>query len=772
MIELALIAVTTIGPIGGAGTVRGTILSDRDEPIVGVQIELPTENRVAWSDSAGGYEFGGLEPGEYEIRFSRFAYEPLRLTIKVPEGGALELDVKLKTRFVVQPGITVVTAGPGSRPPPFLSSGLPEVGSRDLPAEIIWSSPLVEQPDVLTTLRTVPGIDLAEESATQIHVRGGSADQNLVLLDGAPVYNGYHTSGILSAIPPDAVSRMVVHTGVLPARYGGRLSSVIDVETTVPSREGAKIRGGLGVPDARMATRTPLPGEAGEVLLAGRRTTYDLVRRGYSEGVEDSGFEDVLGKVSLLVLGGELRIIALHTHNWFSSFAGGGDGVEVTTDSELADFPDLHSSVEWASGTDAVAWSRTSERGSEIHLQVFRAATRSNIEWGSLSERHRMQSRLVHWGAVGDLDWSGATTVGRGGIAVEWLSSSYDTTSRAILDPEGSGTPGYSRAAGPMIVSSYLEHRWIPREHWMINSGLRVVDVENSGWGLEPRLSAHYRPTDGLTVSGGFGRAHQYVQSLANEESLLNTAYAVEPLLAAGSGGVPLARSDQLAAALEARLADRLLLTIDAYARWMDDIVLVAPTTAGPFATAGFERGQGSARGIGAELAYDGDRLDGRVVGELSSVRRTAAGVTYHPRFERRRALALEASYRLIGMATLTTAFQAASGLPTSLLQDGFDWEVFDQLTGEVEFSGTPVRAPGPLNAERLPPYLRLDLGVRREWQITGPGPDGTIAGYLNVMNVLDRENVLGRQLLASDSETRELHLLPRSVLFGIDWRF
>lgn len=772
MIELALIAVATIGPVGGAGTVRGTILSDRDEPIVGVQIELPAENRVTWSDANGGYELGGLEPGEYEIRFSRFAYEPLSLTIEVSESGALELDIKLKTRFVVQPGITVVTARPSSRPLAFLSNGLPEVGSRDLPAEIIWSSPLVEQPDVLTTLRTVPGIDLAEENATQIHVRGGSADQNLVLLDGAPVYNGYHTSGILSAIPPDAVSRMVVHTGVLPARYGGRLSSVIDVETAMPIGEGAQIRGGLGVPDARMAARTPLPGEAGEVLLAGRRTTYDLVRRGYSEGVEDSGFEDVLGRVSLSVWGGELRIVGLHTHNWFSSFAGGGDGVEVTTDAELAGFPDLHNSVEWASGTDAVAWSRASEGGSEIHLQVFRAATRSSVEWGSLSERHRMHSRLVHWGAAGDLGWSGATSVGRGGVTVEWLSSSYDVASRVIGDPGGSGPPGYSRAARPVIVSSYLEHRWIPREHWMINGGLRVVEVEGSGWGLEPRLSAHYRPTDGLTASGGFGRAHQFVQSLANEESLLNAAYAVEPLLAAGTSGTPLARSDQLAAALEARLADRLLLTIDAYARRMDDIVLVAPTTVEPFAATGFERGRGSARGLGAGLTYEGDRFDARMVGELSSVRRTAAGVTYHPRFERRRALALEASYRLVGTTTLTTAFQAASGLPTSPLRDGFDWEVFDQLTGEVEFSGTPVRAPGSLNAERLSPYLRLDLGVRREWHITGPGPEGTIAGYLNVMNVLDRENILGRQLPASGSGTRELHLLPRSVLFGIEWRF
>ncbi|MGH7587170.1 MAG: TonB-dependent receptor [Gemmatimonadota bacterium] len=769
MIELALIAVTTLGTLGGDGSVRGTVLSDRHEPVAGVQIELPAQNRVTWSDAAGRYELRDVEPGEHEIRFTRFAYDPLTLTVTVPTGHTLDLDVRLRTRFVVQPGISVLASLPAARPPTLLSSGLPEVGSREIPVDVVWSSPLVGQPDVLATLRTVSGIDLAEESATQIHVRGGSADQNLVLLDGAPVYNGYHNSGILSAVSPDAISGMVVHTGVMPARYGGRLSSVVDLRTRAPVREGIQVRGGAGVPDLRLALQAPLPGDAGGVLLAGRRTTYDLVRRGYARGTEASGFEDVLGKLDLGVLGGTLSMVALHTDNWLSSSAGaaGDDDVPIRFPEG---FPDLHNSVGWSTGTDAFTWSSSSEGGSEVVFRLFRSSYRSNIEWGSLDEGHRMHSRLVHWGGSGELAWKRASSEDRAGVAVERLSTDYRTAGSVRGNP--SPADAFALSARPTVVASWVERRWIPRDRWLVNGGLRAIHVEGAGFGLEPRLSAHYRTGDRVTVSAGFGRVHQVLQSLTNEESLLNAAYAVEPLVAAGPGGVPMARSDQLAAAFETRLAEGLRLTVDGYVRRMEGLVLVAAATTEPYATAGFERGRGAARGLGAELAYEGKRLAARAVVEWSSVRRTAGGVTYHPGFERRRSLALEGAYRVFRSTSLTSAFQVAAGRPTSPLDGGFDWEIFDQLTGEVEFRGTPRAVPGPLNVDRLPPYARLDLGVRRDWRVEGPGPDGTITAYLNLLNVLDHENVLGRQLSSPGSPAHTLVLMPRSLLFGVEWSF
>lgn len=764
MIGLAFVTAVALGGVAGDGTVRGTILSDRDEPVAGVRIEIPAEDILTWSDSSGRYVIHGLEPGTYEIRFARFTYDPLSLTVTMPDQGALDLDVRLRMRFVLLPSISAVAMG-------WASNGLPEIGSRVLPAERIWESPLAPHPDILATLRSVPGIDMAEESPTQLHVRGGSADENLVLLNGAPVYTQNHTSGVLSAISPDAVSELVVHTGVLPARYGGRLSSVVDVRTRTPDRERARFRGGAGVPDVRALVEAPLPDGWGGVMLGGRRTAHDLFGRNHSERVTSSGFEDLFGKVSLDLAGGELDIVAFHAGNWLTSSAGPREGAEAAAAPVEKNGLDPYNSVRWSGGTDALAWTGFTKGGVETSFRLWRADTHSDVEWGSLEERHRMRGSLEHWGAAGDVAWKTGSSVGRAGLAIERLTSAYRAGSLVAGRPDT--VPEPRLGASPWIVSSYVEHRWIPRDRWMMNNGLRTVHVEGHGVEIEPRLSAHYRPRDGMTLSAGFGRVHQYVQSLANEESLLSAAYAVEPLVAAGPSGVPVSRSDQWTVSVEAELTQRLALTIDGYARWMDDIVLVAPLTPEPFATAGYVSGEGRVDGLGAALVYHGERLYAEAIAEWISVRRSYRGATYHPRLERRRSLAAAAAFRVLPSTIVRTAFQAASGPPTSTLRPGFEWEVFDQLSGEVEFSGTPIRSlEEALNGRRHPTYVRWDVGVRRTWRIRNADPDGSITIYVDAINILGRKNVLGYQLSTPGSGPRVLSLRPISLLFGIEWQF
>jgi hypothetical protein len=385
-----------------------------------------------------------------------------------------------------------------------------------------------------------------------------------------------------------------------------------------------------------------------------------------------------------------------------------------------------------------------------------------------------MVNALKHWGASGDVSWVWPETVGRAGFTVEALSSKYVTdplTSDTALSPANAEAVLNLRSS-QKIVSTYLEHRWIARDHWIVNNGMRAVFTDGHGVALEPRFSVHYRPDERVTLSAGYARVHQYVQSLRNEESLLNAAFGSEPLVTADSENVPVSRSDQLTAALEARLSDRLLLTVDGYLRWLDDLVLVAPTTAQPFAITGFERGEGRAIGTGVALFYRGDRVDAEAIVEWNTIQRKSADITYHPGFERSRSLVTAASYRLTAQTKVRTAFQAVAGRPTSPIQEGFVWETFDQLSGEVEFSGTPLRLSETVNDERLPAYVRLDVGLRREWNPSLLGLSGSVMAYLDVTNVLGRENVLGYGVKPSGFERRDLRLLPASVAFGLEWSF
>jgi hypothetical protein len=760
----------SLGPPSGDGSVHGTIESDRYEAVGGVRIEIPAENVVAWSDSTGAYQIKGLEPGEYKIRFSQFGYHPLELQITVPHDGSLSLDVRLRTRFIVFPEISALAYAsvldPGEV---FEPSGLPEIGSRVLAGEALWSDPLARQPDVFEILSIIPGIDMAEESPTQLHVRGGSGDQNLVLLDGAPVYNPYHTSGVLSAITPDAVSEVAIHTGVFPARYGGRLSSVVNVATPAPGQDGLRVKGGAGLADVRMTVDAPMPGASGGVLIGGRRTRYDLLRRGpFLDKGRTSGFDDLLGKISLDVLGGRIDVVSLSSDNWL--FSQLDEETRVSTEERQA----LRNSVIWSASTNAITWSQSSDNASEVRLQLWRATTNSDVHWGANSGRYQTVNALKHWGASGDVSWVRPETVGRAGFTVEALSSKY------VADPLTSET-ALSLAdvdavldlrSSQKIVSTYLEHRWIARDHWIVNNGMRAVFADGHGVALEPRFSVHYRPDARVTLSGGYSRVHQYVQSLRNEESLLLAAFGGEPLVTADAENVPVGRSDQLTAAVEARLSDRLLLTVDGHVRWLDNLVLVAPVTAQPFAVNGFEQGKGRAIGTGAALFYRGDRVDAEAIVEWSRVERQTGDITYNPGFERRRSLITAASYRLTPQTKVRTAFQAAAGRPTSPIQEGFDWETFDRLSGEVEFSGTPLRVSETVNDERLPAYVRLDVGIRREWNPSLLGFSGSVMAYLDVTNVLGRENVVGYGVTPSEPGRRGLDLLPASAAFGLEWSF
>ncbi|CAN5226528.1 hypothetical protein BH18GEM1_BH18GEM1_00730 [soil metagenome] len=763
MIGLLLAAALSVGPSVDGVSVRGRVVTEGQEPLAGVRIEIAAERIVVWSDSTGSYEIKGLRSGQYAVRFSQFGYHPMELNLTVPEEGSLSLDVRLLARPIALPRISIQSSAATSHPSAvFEPDGLPEVGSRVLPGEALWEDPLSAQPDVLGSLAVIPGIDMAEESPTQFHVRGGSADQNLILLDGLPLYNSYHSSGIQSAISPDAVSHLVVHTGVFPARYGGRLSSVVDVSTRQVGREGVRVRGGAGLADVRMTIEAPLPRGVGGLLMGGRRTTYDLISRGHADESSSSGFEEWLGKASFEHPLWRLDFVSLHSDNWLSSHAdGGGDGEAAAPGGGQVPVP--HNSVQWSSGTDGISWTRSLETDAEIQFRLWRATTNSDFQWGSGPQRHRAVNSLEHWGISGEGGWARPASVGRLGFMVEHLSSFY----RAEREGE-EGRP-LSLGSDPTIASAFLEHRWIPRDQWMVSNGVRAVFVD--GLMIEPRLSVHFRPIQVLTLSGGYARVHQFVHSLRNEESLLNAAFGFEPLVSVGAGGVEVGRSDQFVTSLEAELSTRLLLTIDAHTRWLDDIVLVAPVTAQPFVTQEFEQGTGRASGMGARLFYAGDRTDAQMILEWGRAVRKVGGIVYDPEFERHRSATVAASYRLTPQTRVRTAFQAAAGRPTSPVGGGFAWEPFDALSGEVEFAGTPLRDSESVNEARLPSYVRWDLGIRREWSLAILGRPGRVSAYLDVTNVLGRRNVLGYQVTPS-APVRNLSLQPVSALFGFEWSF
>jgi hypothetical protein len=131
--------------------------------------------------------------------------------------------------------------------------------------------------DVMRSLQLLPGVNKAGEGSTGLYVRGGNLDQNLVLLDEAPVYNTSHLLGVFSVFYPDIVKDVHFYKSRIPAQYGGRLSSVLDIRMKEGNAQSFKVSGGIGLLSSRLTVEGPVVKEKTSFILAARRTCPDLL---------------------------------------------------------------------------------------------------------------------------------------------------------------------------------------------------------------------------------------------------------------------------------------------------------------------------------------------------------------------------------------------------------------------------------------------------------------------------------------------------------------
>ncbi len=180
-----------------------------------------------------------------------------------------------------------------------------QMSSIDLDVNKIKALPaLMGEQDVLKSIQLLPGIQSGTEGSSGVYVRGGGPDQNLILLDGVPVYNASHLFGFFSVFNPDAINKVSVIKGGFPARYGGRLSSVIDISMKEGNKKELSGSGSIGLISSKLTLEGPIKNENTSFILSGRRTYIDLLARpiikAASEGDEIAGyyFYDFNGKLT------------------------------------------------------------------------------------------------------------------------------------------------------------------------------------------------------------------------------------------------------------------------------------------------------------------------------------------------------------------------------------------------------------------------------------------------------------------------------------------
>jgi hypothetical protein len=251
-------------------TISGTIRDKKNgETMIGVTIYPKELTSVGTSCNAYGFYSLTLPEGSYHILFNFIGYKT--------DTFFVQLNTNIKAdRYLTESSVTTATVViTDTKEDDNLTNTA--IGAEKLDIKEINKIPIIfGEKDILKTIQLLPGVKSAGEGNSGFFVRGGSADQNLILLDEAPVYNASHLLGFFSTFNSDALKDVTIIKGNSPAQYGGRLSSVLDVKMKEGNNQKYAVTGGLGLISSRLSVEGPIQKDKSSFILSGRRTYADM----------------------------------------------------------------------------------------------------------------------------------------------------------------------------------------------------------------------------------------------------------------------------------------------------------------------------------------------------------------------------------------------------------------------------------------------------------------------------------------------------------------
>ena len=240
------------------------------ESILGANIYLKSTGKGTSTNVYGFYSLT-LPESDYEIVYSFIGMEPIEKPLSLNENMAINVELNPYSILTEE----AVVEAEGTR-----NTDGTDMGRVELEVDKIKKLPaLLGEVDILKTIQFLPGVQTASEGNSGFYVRGGGADQNLILLDNAVVYNASHLFGFFSVFNADAVKNIEIIKGGMPANYGGRLASVLDISLKEGNSKELKVDGGIGLISSRLTIQGPIQKDKSSFIVSGRRTYIDILTR-------------------------------------------------------------------------------------------------------------------------------------------------------------------------------------------------------------------------------------------------------------------------------------------------------------------------------------------------------------------------------------------------------------------------------------------------------------------------------------------------------------
>jgi hypothetical protein len=271
-------------------TLSGTVIdSNNNESLIGVVIEIPVLKISTITNEYGFYSLT-IPKGTYSVVINTIGYETKIVEISIQENRKLTFDIKADAKEL---DAVIVNKNPYRT---IISK--PEMSVNKIAISTIKKMPaILGEIDILKSITTLPGVTNAGEGQSGFNVRGGAADQNLILLDEATVYNSSHLFGFFSVFNADAIKDLKLYKGGIPSRFGGRVASVLDIYQKEGNSKAFHLSGGIGLISSRIMAEGPLVKEKGSFLVAGRSSYAHLFLK-LTDNKNSAYFYDLNTKLS------------------------------------------------------------------------------------------------------------------------------------------------------------------------------------------------------------------------------------------------------------------------------------------------------------------------------------------------------------------------------------------------------------------------------------------------------------------------------------------
>ncbi len=687
-------------------TISGYITDgESGETLIGATVQVKGTVQGTATNPYGFYSIT-LPEKEYTllVSYAGFARQERRIVLRenLEENFNLETDAAILEEVVVK-------ADREDRNVTDTNIGLTTINSKN-----IASIPGIGEPDLIRAIKLLPGVQTTSETSSGFSVRGGSPDQNLILLDEAIVYNPSHLLGFFSTFNNDAVKNVQLYKGNMPVRYGGRLSSVLDVRMKEGNNQKLSVNGGISLIAARATVEAPIVKDKGSIIISGRRTYADILARAARNGAVDSSklfFYDLNMKANYSL--GQNDKLFVSSYLGKDVFGFGNDigfnwgNTTLTTRWNHVFSPKLFANTSFIfsqynyrleAGSDNFRFSWESalrDYTAKIDFDYFLNAD-NNLSFGINSIHHRIDPGKVTVNVIDKPEETGSITPSNSLEHALYLGNEQRVSDRLTLDYGMRASLFQNIGPGVQYVYNDSFSRTDSIYH-----GKR--DVYNTFFRMEPRFAANFRLNPVSSIKGSFVRVHQFLQLASNSvggtplDVWFQSTPNVQPQV-----------SDQISLGYFRNLfGNRIETSVETYYRRINNQIDFKDQ-ANLLLNEELENELrvGRAWAYGLELLVK--KPAGRFNGWLSftwgvakrNVPQVNKGNTYRSPYERPLNLSLVGNYQISERLALNTTWTYFSGLP------------FTTPTGRFTYGSLIVPTYTERNGSRMPDYHRMDVGL------------------------------------------------------------